>query len=113
MSDGIRVDITTLRAAATALGATGQQLATEVSALANTVDGSGNPWGTDEAGSLFGAAYVEVLTHALDVYQSMADQLLEAAENLDHGAGAYEAVEESNRQLFDRMELPGGFAAAR
>ncbi|WP_422738021.1 WXG100 family type VII secretion target [Micromonospora sp. WMMD729] len=112
MSDGIEVDVDALHAAAASLGATGQQLGAAVDGLESTVTGSGNPWGSDEAGSLFGAVYVEVLTHALDVYRSMADQLTEAAENLDLSADAHEATDLANAELFTRMELPGGYAAS-
>ncbi len=112
MSDGIEVDVAAMRAAAGSLDTTGQQLSGEVTSLEGTVTGSGSPWGSDEAGSLFGAVYVEVLTHALDVYRSMADQLLEVAGNLSSSADAYEAIETSNADLFNRMELPGGYAAA-
>ncbi|RLP89336.1 WXG100 family type VII secretion target [Micromonospora sp. CV4] len=111
MSDGIQVDVDALHAAAGSLAATGQQLGAEIASLESTVNGAGNPWGADEAGSLFGAVYVEVLTHALDVYRSMADQLLETAANLDLGADAHEATETANAELFTRMELPGGYAA--
>ncbi|MFF5176511.1 hypothetical protein ACFY2Q_00590 [Micromonospora sp. NPDC000316] len=111
MADGIEVDLAALRAAADGLAATGQQFGAAVSGLESTVNGAGNPWGADEAGSLFGAAYVEVLTHALDVFRSMGDQLLETAANLDQGADAYEAIEATNAELFTRMELPGGGAA--
>ncbi|PWR09224.1 hypothetical protein DKT68_12835 [Micromonospora acroterricola] len=111
MSDGIEVDLDALHAAAGSLAATGQQLGAEVTSLESTVNGAGSPWGADEAGSLFGAVYVEVLTHALDVYRSMADQLLEAAANLDQGADAHEATETANADLFSRMELPRGYAA--
>ena len=112
MSDGIEVDVAALRAAAGSLDATGQQLGGDVTSLEGTVTGSGSPWGSDEAGSLFGAVYVEVLTHALDVYRSMADQLLEVSANLSSSADAYEAIETTNADLFNRMELPGGYAAA-
>jgi uncharacterized protein YukE len=112
MSDGIEVDVDALHAAAASLAATGQQLGEAVSGLESTVNGSGNPWGADEAGSLFGAVYVEVLTHALDVYRSMADQLTEAAENLDLSADAHEATDVANAELFTRMELPNGYAAS-
>jgi ABC-type glutathione transport system ATPase component len=57
--------------------------------------------------ALFGAAYVEVLTHALDAYHSMADRLLAVSENLgDRNADAYEATEAGNADIFQRMELP-------
>ena len=112
MSDGIRVDTMALRSAAASLGATGQHLNDAVHGLDGTVTGAGSPWVSDEAGSIFGAVYVEVLTHALDCYRSMADQLLEASENLGYEADAYEEIETTNADLFDRMELPGGSAAA-
>jgi hypothetical protein len=112
MSDGIRVDVVALRTASASFGATGQQLGTSVTGLDGTVTGSGNPWGSDEGGSIFGAVYVEVLTHALDCYRSMADQLLETSENLSYEADAYEQIETENADLFNRMELPGGSAAA-
>jgi uncharacterized protein YukE len=112
MPDGIEVDVDALHAAAASLAATGQQLGQAVSGLESTVNGSGNPWGADEPGSLFGAVYVEVLTHALDVYRSMADQLTEAAENLDLSADAHEATDIANAELFTRLELPGGYSAS-
>ncbi|MEH1026647.1 WXG100 family type VII secretion target [Micromonospora profundi] len=111
MANGIEVDLDALRAAADSLAATGQQLGAAVSGLESTVNGAGNPWGADEAGSLFGAVYVEVLTHALDVFRSMGDQLLETSANLDQSADAYEAIDTANSELFTRMELPGGYAA--
>ncbi|MET8256625.1 WXG100 family type VII secretion target [Micromonospora sp. NPDC005553] len=110
MSDGIQVDLDALHGAAASLATTGQQLGAEIASLESTVNGAGNPWGDDEAGSLFGAAYMEVLTHALDVYRSMADQLLEAAGNLDASADAHETTEIANTELFTRMELPSGYA---
>jgi hypothetical protein len=104
---GIEVDVAGLRAGAALIRTAGATLTGEVEQLRGTVEGAGSPWGADEAGTLFGMAYTEVLTHALDVYASMAEQLTEVADKLAGNADRYDLVESDSRGLFDRLEPPG------
>ncbi|MFI7221433.1 WXG100 family type VII secretion target [Micromonospora maritima] len=108
MTGGIEVDVVTLRAAARTIRGGGERLTGEVQRLQGTVSGSGNPWGGDEAGTVFGMAYTEVLQHALDAYASMADQLMDVAERLDTVATDHERTDMDNAALFRGLELPGG-----
>lgn len=112
MTGGIEVDVAALRSAAQTIGGTGERLDGQVQQLQATVTGSGNPWGADEPGSVFGMAYVEVVQHALDVYASMAEQLLDVAGKLATGADNHEFTDVGAADLFTRMELPGGPATA-
>ena len=108
MTGAIEVDVTALRSAAQTIGATGERLDGQVQQLQGTVTGSASPWGADEPGSVFGMAYAEVVQHALDVYASMADQLLDVADKLATGADAHECTDLDTAALFTRMGLPGG-----
>jgi hypothetical protein len=70
---------------------------------------SGNPWGQDEQGSLFGLAYTEVLQHAIDVYDSHVDMLMTAAGNLTDWGQQLRDTEEENKGLFQRLlDMLGG-----
>lgn len=86
MSAGFRVDPDDLRSASAGIGSCAERLADAVQRLQVTVT-SGNPWGADEPGSVFGAAYGAVLGHALEVYASHVGQLGSAAERLGVWAG--------------------------
>ena len=88
------------RAAARPIRAAGEQLNEAVHSLSGHVLGAGNPWGGDEPGTLFGMAYVEVSEHALDVYASMVDQLVEIADGVQVMAETYERTERFNTDLF-------------
>lgn len=113
MSGGLEVNLTALRAASQEIRGTGERLSQEVRSLEGSVTGSGSPWGGDEAGTVFGMAYTEVLGHALDVYASMAEQLADVAERLGAGADNHERTDSGNAQLFTRLGLPGGPATPR
>lgn len=69
---------------------------------------SDNPWGADEPGSLFGAAYTEVLSHALETYGSHVQQLLTAAENLADWARQVVEADERSDALFRSIGGSGG-----
>ncbi len=84
----IRVDPEKLAGTARAIGQCAEDLDTSLQSLQATIT-TDNPWGHDEQGSLFGLAYLEVLSHALDVLGSHAGQLGYAAEGLyDWALGA-------------------------
>ncbi|WP_147252679.1 hypothetical protein [Micromonospora endolithica] len=88
-----------LAGSAQAIAGAAVELEDGLRALDATVT-SGNPWGADEPGSLFGAAYTEVLSHALQTYDSHVQQLLGAAEGLADWAGQVVEADQRSEELF-------------
>ncbi|MER7458132.1 hypothetical protein [Micromonospora sp. NPDC126480] len=78
-----------------------------LTALTATVT-TDNPWGADEPGTVFGAAYTEVLSHALETYGSHVQQLLTAAENLAGWAREVVEADERSDALFRSIGGSGG-----
>jgi hypothetical protein len=96
----MRVDPDQLANSATALARSAEDFADGLDGLEATVS-TENPWGGDEAGTLFGAAYVEVLGHAMEVLGSHIGQLVEAAEGLGTWAQQVWQAEQENIGLID------------
>ena len=65
-----------LAGAAQSIAGAAVELDDGLTSLTATVT-SDNPWGADEPGTVFGAVYAQVLTHALDTYGSHVQQLLD------------------------------------
>src|SRR5262249_48457401 len=97
----MKVDPDQLASAATSVGQCAERFGNGLDALQATIT-TGNPWGGDEAGSLFGAAYVEVLGHAIDVYGSHVGQLVEAAQGLAGWAQQIWRTEQRNTERIDQ-----------
>ena len=100
MGGQLRVDVESLRASASPLEQAGQQLAQALHVLSGQVTGSHSPWGSDEPGSLFGMAYVEVTNHALEVYSSMAELLVDVADGVRQMAESHAQTEQANTEQF-------------
>ncbi|GAA4579184.1 hypothetical protein GCM10023176_56450 [Micromonospora coerulea] len=83
-----------LAGAAQQIAGAAMELETGLGTLEATVT-TQNPWGGDEPGTLFGAAYTAVLSHALETYGSHVQLLITAAEGL---AGWAERVVEADRE---------------
>lgn len=96
----MKVDPDQLANSAVALGRTVEEFADGLDALEATIT-TESPWGADEAGTLFGAAYMEVLGHAMEVYGSHLGQLIEAAEGLGTWA---QQVWQTEQQNIDRID---------
>jgi hypothetical protein len=62
-------------------------MADAVTGLQAAVTGSGNPWGGDEAGTVFAGVYTGVLGTALDALSSHVEQVGYAAVALSQQAG--------------------------
>ncbi|MFF5072254.1 hypothetical protein ACFY2R_13880 [Micromonospora olivasterospora] len=88
-----------LAGAAQAVAGAAVELEGELSALESTVT-TDNPWGADEPGTLFGAAYTEVLSHALETYGSHVQLLLTAAEGLSDWAQQVVETDLAASELF-------------
>ena len=81
MASGIQVDPAALAHAGQGVASAAQDFANGLTELQSTVT-TENPWGSDEAGSIFGTLYVAVLGHALESMSSHLDTLAQGAEGL-------------------------------
>jgi uncharacterized protein YukE len=84
-----------LSAAGSSLARTAGHMADAVNGLQVAVTGSGNPWGGDEAGTMFSAVYTVVLGNALDALSSYVEQVGYAAVALSRQAGEVAASDEA------------------
>lgn len=94
MSVRVKLDPQAVAAAGSALAGITRQMAEDLTVLANTVTGPGNPWGADQNGSAFALAYQAVLGHALQSLGSHVQQLGEAALDLHLQARTVAAVDD-------------------
>src|SRR6266496_3119279 len=97
----MKVDPDLLASAAMSVGRCAESFGSRLDALEATVS-TGNPWGKDEQGSIFGAVYAEVLGHAMDVYGSHIGQLVQAAEVLAGWAQQVWQTEQQNTLEIDQ-----------
>ena len=84
-----------------------QDMSTGLSGLQSTVQGDGNPWGSDEQGSLFGSAYQLVLGNAFTAIASHVDQVSYAGQALVAQAGGYDQVETGTSQQLRSLAQEG------
>ncbi len=103
----MRVEPEQLASAAQEIGGCGDDLGRSLDGLQSTVT-SGNPWGGDEPGTLFGMAYVEILSYAMEVYGSHVDQLAEAAQGLDEWARTTTQTDQGNADQFTAIHSQMG-----
>jgi len=80
-----------------------EEMGEGLKALEATVT-SGNPWGQDEQGSLFGLAYKEILEYAIDTYDSHVGLLMDAADNLKGWAQQLRDVDEQGAGMFRNLQ---------
>jgi hypothetical protein len=97
----MKIDPDQLGSSATSIAHSAETFADGLDGLEATVT-TGNPWGGDEAGSLFGLAYLEVLNHAMEVLGSHLGQLVEAAEGLGTMAQQTWQSEQENTAMMGR-----------
>jgi hypothetical protein len=65
-----------------------------------------SPWGSDEPGTLFGAAYVEILGYALSVYSSHAGLLADSAQALQGWAATMVRSDQAVAEAMSTMRAP-------
>jgi hypothetical protein len=82
-------------------------MASGLSGLQGTVQGDGNPWGSDEQGSLFGVAYQLVLGKAFEAITSHVEQVGYAGQALVAQAGGYDQVETGTSQQLRTLAPEG------
>ncbi len=103
----MRIDPEQVAGAAQTIGGCADDLGASLDALQSTVT-SGNPWGGDEPGTLFGAAYVEILDYAMQVYGSHVDLLAEAAQGLDGWAPSTAQTDQGNAEQLTGLQSQMG-----
>lgn len=99
MTQPMHTEPEVLAGAAQSIAGVAVELESGLGALEATVT-SENPWGADEPGSVFGAAYTEVLSQALEAYGSHVQLLLTAAEGLADWAQQVVETDQQSEQLF-------------
>lgn len=74
----------------------GADLSRAAGRLRADVTGAGSPWGGDEFGTVFAAAYTSVTDLALDKYEELATRLTEAGDDLRIMADDVEGTDRAN-----------------
>jgi hypothetical protein len=84
---GFMIDPDRLSASGAALQGVASRLSSELASFQSELAGFGAPWGTDDIGSLIGAAHDEVSSWAFECYQDALDEMASAgADVVDIGA---------------------------
>jgi hypothetical protein len=81
-----------------ALSQVAEDMSSGLSGLQSTIQGAGNPWGSDEQGSIFGQVYQFVLGKAFEAIASHVQQVGYAGQALAAQAGGYDQVESGNSE---------------
>jgi hypothetical protein len=80
-----------------------EQMATGLQGLQSTIQGDGNPWGSDEQGSIFGQLYELVLGKAFEAIVSHVQQVGYAGRALAAQASGYDQVETGNSEQLRQL----------
>ena len=85
-----------VRQCGTEVGRHGDDLTEAVGRLRAEVTGAGSPWGGDEFGTLFAAAYTSITDLALNKYGELATRLTGVGDDLRVVADEVEATDQGN-----------------
>src|SRR3954447_17043455 len=72
---GFMIDPERLSASGSALQSVASRLSAELASFQSELAGHGAPWGSDDIGSLIGAAHDEVSSWAVECYQDALDEM--------------------------------------
>jgi len=101
---GFRVDPEQLSAAGVALQGVATRLVGELSGFQAELAGFGSPWGSDDIGSLIGAAHGEVASFAFECYQSALDEMAVAGADVTGMGDRYLQIETTNHDRFRQLD---------
>jgi hypothetical protein len=105
---GFMIDPERLSASGAALQSVASRLAAELAAFQTELAGFGAPWGSDDIGSLIGAAHDEVSSWAFECYQDALDEMASAgADVVDISARYTESDENVSRRFRGLLAEPG------
>jgi len=102
MTSGIDVTPEVLSNSAQTITSSAQAMQGQLTQLQTTVT-TGNPWGSDEQGSIFGGLYGFVLGHALETLGSHLELLGAAGQGLDAWSQQMAGVEQQTTEQFTAL----------
>ncbi|MCM0675752.1 hypothetical protein NCC78_13785 [Micromonospora phytophila] len=100
---GLRVDPDGLGGSGRALEDVASRLGEALTAFRAELAGFGRPWGSDDVGSLIGAAHDEVSAFAFECFDTALAEIAAAGTDLTGMGERYAAVETTIRQGFDGL----------
>ncbi|GAA2615709.1 hypothetical protein SMC26_09850 [Actinomadura fulvescens] len=93
---GYEVDPEQIRGAGRGIQSSAQQLKADWEAFQGELAGFGEPWGTDDIGSLIGGCYLAIYEVAVECYNDNVQSLDEHAEKVQAVGTNYVKAEEHN-----------------
>jgi hypothetical protein len=97
---GFMIDPERLSASGSALQSVASRLSAELASFQSELAGYDGPWGSDEIGSLIGAAHDEVSSWAFECYQDALDELASAGADVVNISTQYTEVDENVSRRF-------------
>jgi uncharacterized protein YukE len=101
-SGNFSIDPDSLRAASKLMNDCAEHFSRSVNTLSSAVTGGGSPWGSDDAGTLFGSAYTEVTQLGLEALANLGDGLNNLAEALGEMGNIIETTDTGQSQAFQK-----------
>ena len=106
---GFRIDPKRLSVSGSALQSVASRFSSELTSFQSELAGFGAPWGSDDIGSLIGAAHDEVSSWAFECYQDALDEIASAgADVVDISAQYTEVDEDVSRRFRGMLGGPAG-----
>ncbi|WP_433378544.1 hypothetical protein ACQPZX_11875 [Actinoplanes sp. CA-142083] len=100
---GFEVDPSRLSSSGSALRGVSERLAAELAAFRSELAGYGAPWGSDDIGSLIGAAHDEVSSYAFECYQDALDEIAAAGADVVEIGLRYAEVDDAVGRRFGEL----------
>ena len=97
---GFRIDPERLSASGSALQSVASRLSAELASFRSELAAFGAPWGSDDIGSLIGAAHDEVSSWAFECYQDALDEIAAAGADVVDISARYAEVDENVSSRF-------------
>ena len=97
---GFMIDPERLSASGSALQSVASRLSAELASFQSELAGFGAPWGSDDIGSLIGAAHDEVSSWAFECYQDVLDEMAAAGADVVEISAQYAEVDKNVSSRF-------------
>src|SRR3954447_16930895 len=97
---GFMIDPERLSTSGSALQMAASRLSSELASFQSELDGFGAPWGSDDIGSLIGAAHDEVSSWAFECYRDALDEMAAAGADVVDMSAQYTEVDENVSRRF-------------
>jgi hypothetical protein len=97
---GFMIDPERLSASGSALQSVASRLSSELASFRSELAGFGAPWGSDDIGSLIGAAHDEVSSWAFECYLDVMGEMASAGADVVDISAQYTGVDENVSRRF-------------